>query len=494
MKKLFFITIMIIQTSILFAQNQNITKIWGNSLKDERTTTVFEVNNNTYFISLFREYGIGNTPAECILLKLDSCLNVTDSFKLNSYINNNLKYWLINFFNYNNQIFAQGYAFDSISLKAQIWLSKWDVNLTLLYDTIINNKDSSAQLFNSHLLNTRNNNLLITTQYYPPLHDSTNTIVWLLDSVFNIINENEFHTKVGFESFSVVEVPVVQCFHIITQNEITKINSNNLNYNGIVWKADDEWSQWMSVGGALALNDSTYLQNRQYFFWDNNNKFGNYSYLYRRDKNGAIKDSILVGNQQQSYNKTSGFNFVFNTIDSIFVTGTNYSLDSSFNSNEENSIFLWNIMIDGNINWQKYYTIPNKKLLVNDISKTIEGGCLLTGKVWQWQSNQEINADIFFVKLDRYGNISGTQGINNILTQNEIWVYPNPVKDVINFDIGLHKEFRLMIYNSLGKLIINNKLTQGKNSIHIQNLKTGIYFYYLHNKTSKAITGKFIKE
>jgi hypothetical protein len=495
MKKLITLTIILLQLGFTSAQNNYIAKIWGNPSKDEKVSDIFVVNHNTFFASVLRDYNIGNTPAECIILKLDSNLNLIDSFKLNTYNKKGFKYWVSNFFYYNNQIIAFGNAFDSVSLMTQIWFSKFDDDLTIIYDTIIENSNATANLFNYKILITSQNKLLITNQYVPAIHDSTNTMVWLLDSVFNIIKENEFHTKVGFEGFSVVELPSIQSFHIITQNEITKINSNDLSYDTIVWKVEDEYTQWMSVGGALAINDSIYIQTRLFPFYNfTNYKHGYNIFIYNRNKNGVIKDSILIGNQQESFYKTSTKNIDFFTKDSIFVTGMNFSLDSNFASNEDNTIFLWNISFNGQINWQKYYTAAGLKVLVNDITKTSDGGCILVGKIWDWQINPFFNSDIFFLKLDRNGNIVGSQGINAAITQNEILVYPNPAKDYLNFDMGLYRDFQLSVYNQLGQILLQKNFTTGNITINIRDFTTGIYFYKLLTKNGKVISGKFVKE
>jgi len=495
MKKLFILTIIIIQTSILFAQNQHITKFWGNPSKDENGAQVFEVNNNAFFVSVQRDYNVGNTPSESIVLKLDSNCNIVDSFKINKYNKNGYKYLLYHFFYYNNRIIASGYASDSATLKSQIWLAEFDEDLTILFDTIFVNSDPTARIFNYNTLKTNQNKLLITSQYAPAFHDTTNTLAWLLDSAFNIIKSNEFHTKVGFEGFSVVELPSIQSFHIITQNEITKINSIDLTYDTIVWKVADEWSQWQGVGGSKSVSDSSYIQPRKYPFWDYiNNKFVFNTYLYIRDKIGEIKDSILIGDLQKSYDKTSYNNFDFFTIDSIFVTGSNYSPDSSWYSNEDNTIYLWNISINGTINWQKYYSLPAMRFLVSNITKTSDGGCFLVGKAWNWSIYGYDNTDIFFLRVDKNGIISGTQGINKIITQSEILVYPNPVIDNLNFDMGLYKDFQLSVYNQIGQILLQKNFTSGNNSISIKEFKQGIYFYNLQNKNGKVINGKFVKE
>ena len=76
------------------AQNNYIAKIWGNPSKDENGAQVFEVNSNTFFATVQRDYYIGNIPSESILLKLDSSCNVIDSLKLIKYNKRGLKYLL----------------------------------------------------------------------------------------------------------------------------------------------------------------------------------------------------------------------------------------------------------------------------------------------------------------------------------------------------------------------------------------------------------------
>lgn len=80
------------------------------------------------------------------------------------------------------------------------------------------------------------------------------------------------------------------------------------------------------------------------------------------------------------------------------------------------------------------------------------GGCVITGKVWDWQINPFYNSDIFFLKLDKNGNITASQGINEIITQSEILVYPNPASEIINFISVCIKIFSYWYIINWGKL------------------------------------------
>ena len=51
------------------------------------------------------------------------------------------------------------------------------------------------------------------------------------------------------------------------------------------------------------------------------------------------------------------------------------------------------------------------------------------------------------------------------------------------------------IYNSLGQFVKKGELNKGINSIDINTLKQGIYFYNIYDKNDNTLhNGKFIKE
>lgn len=52
MKKTITLAVLLIQFSITFAQNQQITKFWGNPSKDEKVVDFFQINSHTYFASV----------------------------------------------------------------------------------------------------------------------------------------------------------------------------------------------------------------------------------------------------------------------------------------------------------------------------------------------------------------------------------------------------------------------------------------------------------
>jgi len=69
-------------------------------------------------------------------------------------------------------------------------------------------------------------------------------------------------------------------------------------------------------------------------------------------------------------------------------------------------------------------------------------------------------------------------------------VYPNPVKDILNIDLGISddgKENKISIYNISGQLIYSNNDYGIKRSVLVASWKAGIYVVVVNGKRTKII-------
>ncbi len=85
-----------------------------------------------------------------------------------------------------------------------------------------------------------------------------------------------------------------------------------------------------------------------------------------------------------------------------------------------------------------------------------------------------------------------TQGLAT--SENSIYdysIYPNPVADIIRFDLEGIKAYE--IYDVLGKKVLQNNL-ETQNNIDVSNLSKGIYSINLINEEGKIFTNRFIKK
>jgi hypothetical protein len=94
--------------------------------------------------------------------------------------------------------------------------------------------------------------------------------------------------------------------------------------------------------------------------------------------------------------------------------------------------------------------------------------------------------------LDAVGVIhltpTGIEENNNDLSQ----VYPNPFKTVLYLKRLLDENVDCTIYNQVGKIVYQNRVTSDNTSINTENLPVGIYFLELTTNNSKEVK-KLIK-
>jgi Secretion system C-terminal sorting domain len=87
--------------------------------------------------------------------------------------------------------------------------------------------------------------------------------------------------------------------------------------------------------------------------------------------------------------------------------------------------------------------------------------------------------------------VSHIVGINNFAV-NKITVYPNPVSDVLKFNLSTKLEnASINIYNTLGQLVLKDILTQ--NELNVSELPQGIYNFNIV-KDGRNYRGKFVKQ
>lgn len=127
----------------------------------------------------------------------------------------------------------------------------------------------------------------------------------------------------------------------------------------------------------------------------------------------------------------------------------------------------------------------------NDIMA--QGNCWIAG---QESTEEEVAAVIFDqADIENLGTVDYANFLCNLSTMNvnleqEVIIYPNPVKEVLFVEI--EENAQLSIYNSLGKLVRQTDLNVGKNELQIK-LAAGVYFLQVksdHNNFSKKLMVK----
>jgi len=118
---------------------------------------------------------------------------------------------------------------------------------------------------------------------------------------------------------------------------------------------------------------------------------------------------------------------------------------------------------------------------------------------YRWWSNTkkfpvaEVIADGNNVVSSASYLLSMQVGVNEqVMTKNEVNVYPNPASDKINIT-GISTESYLVIFDVNGKLMERTRLKKSNTIINTANYENGIYFYQITALTGKPVgKGKFI--
>ena len=64
--------------------------------------------------------------------------------------------------------------------------------------------------------------------------------------------------------------------------------------------------------------------------------------------------------------------------------------------------------------------------------------------------------------------------------ENQIQIFPNPTKDILNFRINNSDACELFIYNNLGQIVFS-KTVRNEEQINVQNLNSGLYYLKISN-------------
>lgn len=102
----------------------------------------------------------------------------------------------------------------------------------------------------------------------------------------------------------------------------------------------------------------------------------------------------------------------------------------------------------------------------------------------------EISAGTCVERSDCYSYT--TLGLQSIV-DNEILIYPNPVKNELHIDMDSARDLNITIYDVSGKLVIVKNIQDQTNTIQLKSLAKGIYFVNVKS-SEKSSTFKIVKE
>jgi spore germination protein YaaH len=131
----------------------------------------------------------------------------------------------------------------------------------------------------------------------------------------------------------------------------------------------------------------------------------------------------------------------------------------------------------------------------NTTSVTKTGLNLTVGQYYYFSVKAVDGAGLICDSINSDGVIvlAGSTGINKLVGNNNMLVYPNPNNG--NFTIKISdilKEVSVNVYNSIGELVLHNNITPNQKEIHMSDLSEGVYFVTILSEGIKISTQRIV--
>ena len=182
--------------------------------------------------------------------------------------------------------------------------------------------------------------------------------------------------------------------------------------------------------------------------------------------NGGIRQSIGFDNDNH-----------------VYMAGEMDRVNEFFNRN------LYIAYLDENLNkLGEIYHVDDYVYMITSLSACPEGGCLLSCHKIQEVTNEAGNCLIKITK-EAFVGIEEAHDAGFAVAV----AYPNPGKDVLNIRTGL-KDARVEVYDTNGRLIHSQALTENVTAIDAIVWPTGVYIWKVIANDKEAETGMWVKE
>ena len=147
----------------------------------------------------------------------------------------------------------------------------------------------------------------------------------------------------------------------------------------------------------------------------------------------------------------------------------------------------------GNKIWESRIGNSGNYYILYDVLATSDGGCLLSGSVYNYLSNS-YQKDMFITKLDSNGTTTWTQNIK--VPQVKLTIFPNPTSQSINIVLVANDQIikEYQIFDLQGKLVLQKQIDAKQYKINVQSLARGVYIIEGVTNTGAPFGSRFVKE
>ena len=250
-----------------------------------------------------------------------------------------------------------------------------------------------------------------------------------------------------------------------------------------------------ALGTVLPMNDTTLLFSFVADQWlTNTNNHDVSALLFKTDLEGNIQQHCVIGNWNDTLETTNlvlqSADFArYSSMEKRFLYQTCLSRDQQPYLERPNTFFVTKLTDDFEILWKKSYTKDDTFFRPRYLTNTSDGGCLVVGYVRKGETYYDNpHYNMFALKL----NANGTTGTNEIIVKDEMFFYPNPVKDqlLMQFSPDVQPK-QIELYDLQGRLVS----TQSKafESIDMSQLPAGTYTMRVTMQDGNTFSDKVVK-
>ncbi|MBP1629677.1 MAG: hypothetical protein H6Q15_570 [Bacteroidetes bacterium] len=185
--------------------------------------------------------------------------------------------------------------------------------------------------------------------------------------------------------------------------------------------------------------------------------------------------------------------------DAVFVIKINGALTTSvysrvilINGAQAKNVY-W--LVQGAVNINNYSVFCGTLVVNNAAIEIVNTGIVLNGRALT--TSGAITTGAITTTMTSVCNLSGISSIDIDKSKNAVIITPNPFMDKINITINQAvktNNSRLIIYNNLGKEVMNVLIYDRTTTLDVSNLKTGVYIYKFIDNKEIIQTGKLISK
>gem|GEM_PF-4515739 len=480
MRQVILIIALLLTSASVSMSQENITII--DSLHtDESIRDVVELDNGNFLYLKFS----GSSAYSYLeaLQNLESTLILTNSNlqEINSSLINHedggIRILAESIISVNDQIFVRGNALDTISQDTQLCLIWLDLDLNIIKTRFYGIENEQEVLFSDCYNNSGN---LVFVGEYPVSSQNPELVFMEVAPEGNLIDLH--HTSHLMFSPDIVFLEQDQSYIV---GEFGSIYKYDLSFSQVAVYEPTLYDAFFPYGQPLKISDSLYIRTGLYpspafphktdisrVVFNANAEYSDFEQIVFPEDRDIPAQKIAVSSVDFS---------------TFFLGGTNNSTGFPF-VNEDTKFALQKFDLDGTTYWDELYETGGNAVMIQVLALQ-DGGCLMAGQIYDWHNSQTEQRDLFFIKVDDAGIVTGLE--ENTPQVEHVSVYPNPGNSQINFSTP-EAITRFSMYDSCGRQVLD-EIFPGK-TINVLSLQAGFYFWVAEMGDGSTSVGKWIKQ